>query len=132
MVQVQTLPVCFTHFGAVCASSRFSRSAITQDGQTVVVTMWEDEVRREGDRIVYESRYRPILKGKSRRADTELIANLKWARDHCNGFVRVVVLTAEDVTADQRKIRYCYPDDSLIMRITEFDPESRTFRAESI
>lgn len=132
MVQVQTLPECFTHFGAVCASTRFSRSAVTQDGQTVVVTMWEDEVRREGDRVIYESRYRPTLKGKSRRADTELIANLKWARDHCDGFVRVVVLTAEDVTADPRKIRYCYPDDSLIMRITQFDPESRMFRAESI
>jgi hypothetical protein len=132
MVHVQTLAECFTHFGAVCASRRLSRSAVTQDGHTVVVTMWEDEVRREGDRVIYESRYRPTLKGKSRRVDTELIANLKWARDHCGGFVRVVVLTAEDVTADPRKIRYCYADDSLVMRITRLDLHSRTFRAESV
>jgi hypothetical protein len=132
MVQVQTLAECFTHFGAVCASRRFSRSAITRDGQTVVVAMWEDEVRREGDRVIYESRYRPTLKGKSRGVDSELIANLKWARDHCDGYVRVVILTAEDVTADPRKIRYCYADDSLIMRITEFDCRTRTFRAESV
>jgi hypothetical protein len=132
MVQVQRLADCFTHFGAVCASRRFSKSAITQDGQTVVVAIWEDEIRREGDRLIYESRYRPALKGKSRNADSELIANLKWARDHCAGLVRVVILTAEDVTAERRKIMYCYADDSLVMRITEFDCRARTFRAESV
>lgn len=132
MVQVQTLAGCFTHFGAVCASRRFSRSAITQDGQTVVVAIWEDEVQRDGNRIIYEPRYRPKLKGKSRGVDTELTANLKWARDHCGSLVRVVILTAEDVAAEPRKIMYCYPDDSLVMRITEFDSRTRTFRAESV
>ena len=132
MVQVHTLADCFTYFGAVCASRRFSKSAITQDGQTVVVAIWEDEIRREGSRIIYESRYRPALKGKSRAVDSELIANLNWARNRCGGLVRVVILTAEDVTAEQRKIMYCYPDDSLVMRITEFDIRSRTFRAESV
>ena len=53
MANVQTLAECFAHFGAVCASRRFSKSAVTQDGQTVVVAMWEDEVQRDGDRVVY-------------------------------------------------------------------------------
>jgi hypothetical protein len=132
MVQVQNLANCFTHFGAVCASRRFSKSAITEDGQTVVVAIWDDEVQRDGDRIIYQSRYRPKLKGKSRRVESELMANLKWARDHCGGLVRVVILTAEDITAEPRKIMYCYADDSLVMRITEFDGQARTFRAESV
>lgn len=132
MVQVQTLANCFIHFGAICASRRFSKSAITQDGQTVVVAMWEDEVQRDGNRVTYEPRYRPKLKGKSRRVESELLANLKWARDHCDGLVRVVILTAEDVKAEPRKIMYCYPDDSLVMRITEVDSRKRTFRAESV
>jgi hypothetical protein len=132
MVQVQTLAGCFTHFGAICASSRFSKSAITQDGQIVVVAMWEDEVQRDGDRIIYQPRYRPKLRGKSRRAESELLANLKWARDHCDGLVRVVILTAEDIKAEPRKIMYCYADDSLVMRITEVDCRTRTFRAESV
>lgn len=131
-MQVQTLADCFTYFGAVCASRRFSKSAITQDGQTVVVAIWEDEVQRDGDRVVYESRYRPKLKGKLRGVESELIANLKWARDRCAGLIRVVILTAEDVTAEPRKIMYCYPDDSLVMRITEFDNRTGTFRAESV
>jgi hypothetical protein len=132
MVQVQSLAGCFTHFGAVCANRRFSTSAITQDGQTVVIAIWEDEVQRHGDRITYQSRYRRALKGKSRGAESELMANLKWAQNHCAGLVRVVILTAEDVTAEPRKIRYCYADDSLVMRIMDLDCRTRTFRAESV
>jgi hypothetical protein len=132
MVQVQSLTRCFTHFGAVCASNRLSKSAITQDGQTVVIAIWEDEVQRDGDRVIYQSRYRPALKGKSRRVESELMANLKWAKDHCGGLVRVVILTAEDVRAEPRKIMYCYADDSLVMRVTELDCRARTFRAESV
>lgn len=132
MAQGQTLAECFAYFGAVCASRRFSKSAITQDGQTVVVAIWEDEVQREGDRVVYESRYKPRLKGKVRGVDSELVANLKWALAHCFGLVRVVMLAAEDVTAEPRKIVCCYPDDRLVMRITGFDSRTRTFRAESV
>lgn len=132
MAQGQTLAECFAYFGAVCASRRFSKSAITQDGQTVVVAIWEDEVQREGDRVVYESRYKPRLKGKVRGVDSELVANIKWALAHCFGLVRVVMLAAEDVTAEPRKIVCCYPDDRLVMRITGFDSRTRTFRAESV
>ena len=89
-------------------------------------------MQRDGDRIVYKSRYKPRLKGKVRGVDSELMANLKWARDHCFGLIRVVMLAAEDVTAEPRKIVCCYPDDSLVMRITGFDNRTRTFRAESV
>ena len=132
MVQVRTLADCFTYFGAVCSSRRFSKSAITRDGQTVVVAIWEDEVQRDGDRVVYESRYRPKLKGKLRGVESEWVANLKWARDRCGGLIRVVILMAEDVTAEPRRIKYCYPDDSLVMRITELDARTGSFRAESV
>jgi hypothetical protein len=132
MVQLQTLGECFGHFGAVCASRRFSRSAISQDGQTVVVAVWDDELERAGDHIVYETRYRPTLKGKLRGVDSEWIANIKWARARCASLVRVVILTAEDSQANPRTVRYCYPDDSLVMRITNFDNRTGEFRAESV
>ena len=132
MVQLQTLGECFGHFGAVCASRRFSRSAVSQDGLTVVVAIWNDELEREGNRVVYETRYRPTLKGKLRGVDSEWVANIKWARAHCNNLVRVVILTAEDVAANPRTLLYCYPDDSLIMRITHFDNRTGELRAESV
>jgi hypothetical protein len=132
MVQLQTLGECFGHFGAVCASRRFSRSAVSRDGQTVVVAVWDDELQREGDRVVYETRYRPTLKGKLRGVDSEWIANIKWARARCESLVRVVILTAEDAKANPRKVRYCYPDDSLITRITHFNNRTGELRAESV
>jgi hypothetical protein len=131
MVHFRTLSDCFKHFGAVCASRRYSRSAISKDGQTVVVAMWDDEIRREGGRIIYETRYKPALKGKSRGVDSECIANLKWACAHCGRLVRVVILTAKDSGANPRAILYCYPDDSLVMRITYLNIHTGAFRAEN-
>jgi hypothetical protein len=34
----------------------------------------------------------------------ERIENLKWARDHCNGRMYVVIIVAENVNAQPRKI----------------------------
>jgi hypothetical protein len=132
MLQLRNLGECFGYFGAVCASRRFSRSAVSQDGQTVVVAVWDDELQRKGDHVVYETRYRPTLKGKLRGVDSEWIANIKWARAHCESLVRVVILTAEDANANPRTVRYCYPDDSLVMRITQFNSRTGELRAESV
>jgi hypothetical protein len=132
MVRFGTLAECFDHFGAICAHRSYSRSAISPDGRTVVVAIWEDELGRVGDRLIYETRYRPDLKGKSRGADSEWIASLKWACAHCDSQVRVVIVTAKDFTAEPREILHCYPDDSLIMRITRLDIHTGIFQAESV
>jgi hypothetical protein len=42
-----------------------------------------------------------------------------------------VIIQADDVQANTRTIKFCYPDDSLIMRITHLDIETGVFRAES-
>ncbi len=93
--------------------------------------MWEDEFERQGDQIIYQSRYRPIYSGKLRRISNQWIANLKWACRYCDCLVRVVIIQAEDAQANPRTIKFCYPDDSLIMRITYLDTETGAFRAES-
>jgi hypothetical protein len=131
MAKIWTLPACFAHFGTVTSHRHFSLSAVSSDGNTVVVAMWEDEFERHGDRIMYQSRYRPIFKGKLQRISNQWIANLKWARNHCNGLVRVVIIQAEDVQANPRTIKLCHPDNSLVMRITHLDTETGVFRAES-
>jgi|SRR5277367_1638893 len=123
--EIRKLEACFAHFGAVCVTRQPSLSAISTDGSTVAVAMWEDEFGRDGDRITYQSRYR-------QRSDRKLIANLNWARVHCNALVRVVVVRAEDVQANPRTIEYCRPNDELIMRITHLDSKTGMFRAESL
>jgi hypothetical protein len=131
MAKNWTLPACFAHFGVVPSHRHFSLSAISSDGKTVVVAMWEDEFERQSDRIIYQSRYRPIFKGRLRPISNQWITNLKWARNHCDSLVRVVIIQADDVQANPRTIKFCYPDNSLVMRITHLDTETGAFRAEN-
>jgi len=129
MKQAWTLSTCFEHFGAVRSRQHFGGSAISGDGATVVVAMWEDELVREHSQLTYQSRFAPTLKGKMHGVSQQWIAHLKWAIAHCDSRVRVVVLTAEDARADPRVVRSCYPDDSLVMQITDFDTRTGVFRA---
>jgi len=120
---------CFEHFGAEYANQRWSWSGRSRDGTIVVMTMWQDEIIRRDRRTIYESRLRP--NEKTRPGATERLANLKWARDHCDGLVRVVIAVAKDVNADPRSAIDWFPQDRLIMKITELD-ETGSFRAESV
>lgn len=94
-----------------------------------MVAMWDDEITRQDSQATYQSKFGPALKGKSQRISLQWITNLKWAIAHCQGCVRVVVLTAEETQANPRVIRSCYPDDDLIMRITHFDAKTGFFQA---
>jgi hypothetical protein len=129
MKQGWTLSTCFEHFGAVRSRQHFGGSAISGDGATVVVAMWEDDLVQEHRQLTYQSRFAPTLKGKMHGVSQQWIAHLKWAIAHCDSRVRVVVLTAEDAQADPRVMRSCYPDDSLVMQITDFDTRTGVFRA---
>lgn len=125
-----TREACFEHFGAICKNPRWSWSARSADGNTVVMTMWEDEIVWDGQKATYQSRAR--IRTHKRPGETERLENLKWARDNCGGHVRVVRMTAQDENATPRSIATCYPDDDLILLVTELDETNGTFRAESI
>jgi hypothetical protein len=131
MRQDWTLSTCFEHFGAARSRRHFAGSAISGDGRTVVVAMWEDEFVHHDGWVTYQSQSAPTLKGKSHRLSQQWIAHLRWAIAHCDGCIRVVIVTAEDPRADRRIVRSCYPDDSLIMQITEFDAKTGCFRART-
>jgi hypothetical protein len=132
MEHAWTLSTCFEHFGAVRSRRHFRGSAISNDGKTVVVAMWEDELDHRDRQVTYQSRFGPALKGRSRKVSTQWITHLRWAIAHCNGRVRVVVLTAEDTHANPRVIRTCQPDDGLIMQITHFDSKTGFFQARTL
>jgi hypothetical protein len=125
-----TREACFEHFGASCKNPRWSWSARSADGKTVVMTMWEDEIKWEGPKATYQSRAR--VRTNRRPGETERLEYLKWARDHCAGRVRVVRMTARDEKADPRSIATCYPDNDLIMRVTKLDEVNGSFLAESV
>jgi hypothetical protein len=121
---------CFEHFGALCKNPQWSWSAKSADGRVVVMCMWQDEIKREGDRMVYQS-LTPRRGEGNRPGAKERLENLKWAREHCDGLARVVVMRANDTKADPRSIAECFPHDKLVMRITHIDEATGEFRAES-
>ena len=92
--------------------------------------MWQDEIKREGERMVYQS-LTPRRGEQNRPGAKERLDNLKWAREHCDGLARVVVMRANDTKADPRSIAECFPHDKLVMRITHIDEATGEFRAES-
>ena len=127
-----TLSTCFEHLGAIRSRRHFRGSAISNDGKTVVVAMWEDELDHQDRQVTYQSRFGPALKGRSKKVSSQWIAHLRWAIAHCNGLVRVVVLTPEDTQADPRVIHSCRPDDGLIMQITHFNSKTGFFQARAV
>ena len=127
-----TLSTCFEYFGAARCRRHFGGSAISPDGRTVVVAMWDDEIVRQENRATYKSRFGPALKGNSKRISLQWIAHIEWAMAHCDGRINVVILTAENAQAHPRIIRSCYPDDGLVMQITRFDAKTGCFEARSV
>jgi hypothetical protein len=128
MRKKRTLTACFAHFGAQCANFRWSWSARSPDGKTVVVTMWSDEIRTEGDRLAY---YSTATRPSNELGSRERRANLIWARDNCGGLVSVVVVVAKNARAQKKSISRCFPSDGLVMRITRLNAETGSFRLAS-
>jgi hypothetical protein len=124
------LAKAFAHFGAKGKNPRWSWSARSMDGKTIVITLWRDGLDFEAKPIVYDTFNRhDLYKWTDTQGNRERIENLIWARDHCDGHFRVVITVAEDVNAYPRKIENCYPKDDWLMKITALDEKTGEFRA---
>jgi hypothetical protein len=99
----------------------------------VVLTVWQDGIKVSGNSVSYDSF---DLEGsgewRSLPGNRERIANLKWARDCCEGKFRVVITIAEDVGAVPRSIVDWFPKQNLVMCITDLDENTGEFEAESV
>lgn len=130
MPKTWTLSAAFAHFGAKGRNPRWSWSARSEDGRTVVMTFWKDEFDYSTKPISYSSFGPNTAVWTNRPGNKERVENLIWARDHCDGLLRVVITVAEDVKANPRRIASCTPQDKLIMRLVELNEETGEFRAE--
>ena len=133
MPKIWTLKDCFGSYGASGANQRWSWSARSQDGNTVVITLWKDLVRLENGVARYDS-FNLESSGEwiDLLGNRERIENLIWARDNCDGLFRVVITIAEDTQAEPRKIEQCFPQPRMVMRIIELNESTGEFRAESV
>jgi hypothetical protein len=124
------LAKAFAAFGAAGKNQRWSWSARTPDNQTVVMTFWKDALDYSSNPISYSTFGSSRLHiWKDKPGNRERIENLKWARDHCDGLMKVVIIEAKDVNADVREIADCTVQRRMVMKLVDLDEETGEFRA---
>ena len=89
-----TLSECFSSFGTAGSNPRWSWSARSLDGKTVVITLWKDRISFKDGAIAYEDIKIDTEAWRQRPGNRERIQNLIWARDHCDGFFKAVITFA--------------------------------------
>lgn len=132
MAKVWTHTQAFAHFGTKPRNVQWSWSARNEATKTVVVTLWQDEFVKDGTRLIYRRRASYAEASDTRPGFRELIDNLAWAADNCDGHFRVIVAIARDPKANPRSIRECFPNDRLVMKLVDFDRATGEYEAVSI
>jgi hypothetical protein len=126
-----THTACFEFFDTKPKNPRWSWSGRSDDGKAVSVTLWKDRFLDQGR--TYKN-FDSDVPGewRSRPGFVELIENLKYASDHLDGAVRVIIATPKDPAAQPRSIAECYPQEKLRMRVSALDDDAGTFTLERI
>ena len=120
----------FSFFGTKPRNIQWSWSARNETTKTVVVTLWKDLLKKEESGFCYRNP-KPPAEVARRLGHGELIENLIWARENCEGRFNVIVAVARDPSEDPRKVAECYPIKT-VMQLADFDPVSGSFTAHSV
>jgi hypothetical protein len=94
----------------------------------VVVTLWQDEFKWRGEQVTCSRPGRGPDNPDTRPAFRELMENLQWAQEHCDGRFHVIIARAKDPAVRPRAIAECFPS-RIVMRLTHFDPSTGAWTA---
>jgi len=130
MPRTKTLTEAFAFFGTVPRNSRWAWSAVSPDGRTVAVTLWDDERASDGSVDFFDAEKRERWRHQTGNRDR--IRNLRHAIEHCDGKFRVVRVVAKDRNAFPRQIKDRIADPHTVMQITRFDEETGEFAARPV
>lgn len=129
MPRTTTLTDAFDFFGTVPRNPRWAWSAISPDGKTVALTVWDHEW--SGGELDYHDPARRA-RWMHKLGNKDRIRNLQHAIAHCNGEVRVVRVTAVDPNSERRQIKARRADPNTILKIRDLNPLSGEFRASPV
>ena len=122
----------YAAFGAELKNERWAWSGHNADETIVVVTLWDDKIRRVEGGVRYDIVDDPDLETwRTKRGNRERIRDLVLARDRCEGLFRVVAGRANE-TGDamlEGSLYEARPD--LTMRLIDLDEKTGEFSAES-
>ena len=127
MAQRMSHTACFEYFGTTPRNVNWSWSARNDRTKTVAVTLWRDEFAKGGEgELIYERG--PVDPAKSSKpGHRELMSNLRFALDQCDGEIKVIIAVAVDAKADPRKIKECQPT-RMRARVVDLDESVGSFR----
>lgn len=130
MVSEGTRTAAFASYGITLRNPNWSLSGRSKDEQTVAVSIWVNELSGDADKRVYD---RPSwgdwYVGPGRKY---LFEDLAWARDHCDGIVKIVLATPREGDRDRVEAAESHADHDLIMRVTHMDADIGAFRFEEV
>lgn len=130
MPRTTTLTEAFEFFGARTHNIRQAWSAMSADGATVVITLWDHERASDGSVDFFDPSNR--WRWENRWGNKERARHLRHALDNCEGRFRVVRVAAKDPSADSKVIADRIADQATVMQITDFDEVTGEFAARPI
>lgn len=122
----------FEHFGAQLENVRWSWSGVSEDGQTVVLVLWQDGVKGKGGELRYHDDEDLDAAWRQRIGAKRRIEHLKHAIENLGGRFRAVIAKAVDTTADPRQIEKCFPQQNAFWQIDSFDEATGAFTAHVV
>lgn len=124
----------YAALGATLKNERWAWSGHDADGTVVVLTLWDDKLRRLADGALrYDLFGAPDLDAwRGKRGNRERIRDLILARDRCGGLFRVVIgrANAGRDAMLEGSLYEAAPD--LTMRLIDLDEATGEFSAESV
>lgn len=122
----------FALFGVGLDNTRWSWSGVSPDGATVCVLLWQDAVKRAGDRFEYADDEDLDAEWRTRLGHTARVRHLAHCRDQCDGRFRAVIARAVDTAADPREIDSCFPQQGVWWQLDSFDEGTGAFTAHAL
>ncbi len=119
--------------GYVLSNPRNDWSAVKPDGSSVALTVWQDEIVKNGGAMFMDLREHPALKEwKDRQGNRQRIKHIQYGLATCGGNFDVILCRAVDTNASPRKVAHAEPWVRLRGHIKpeEFNSVDGTFRIE--
>lgn len=118
----------FEHFGA-STRNQYAWSAQSPDRSVTVLTLWEDQTSDDGINVIADTRGHPTLDSWIKHHQNK--RRIEHLRDVWAGSreFRVIMLRAVVAAGVPRKVDARWPEDNLIMSLTDFDADTGEFRA---
>lgn len=128
MARTCTRTQAFRFYGTKPRNSNWSWSARSEDGKTVVLSLWKDEFKGPVGAMVYD---RPSTADwHDGPGKQQFFRDLAWAVAHCGGIVRVILVIRDP--REPGRVLECYPQKNWLMRVTHLDREAGAFRLEQV